>query len=259
MVAANQDESDDLPRLKALCISPNIAPPPDRTHHTALLFYSRRPVFSACCYLTSRSEPPCLRAPTQVIYMQIRFLRLLSGIPTSLMPPRRTRSHRTPTDPSSSSPPTPSHSGFVPAEAHTIRVPPAAPLQAYPDYIHSEAARFGWISATRSLESLLTVIPSILPLALIGPLIQVAYIMSGMIEAVKTMRDGRDECMHLTFRVLTFLHSLADELRGGNVRILDGSPLALRLYALKRWCFPYIIFVYPLGFNEVTLLLVLAN
>ncbi|KAF9510176.1 hypothetical protein BS47DRAFT_1348352, partial [Hydnum rufescens UP504] len=47
------------------------------------------------------------------------------------------------------------------------------------------------------------------------------------------MRDGKEGCVRLLFRVTIFLDSFVDELKESNVPIPDGSPTAVRLFALK--------------------------
>lgn len=78
-----------------------------------------------------------------------------------------------------------------------------------------------------------------LPLALAGPLTQVLDVMSGMINAVNTMRETKDGCARLIYRVLRFLQSLVVELRTIKATVPDDTPTAARLFALKRCVFLY--------------------
>jgi hypothetical protein len=105
------------------------------------------------------------------------------------------------------------------------------PHLAYPDYINDNR----WDVAL-AIASILDDIPT-LPLALAGPLDQVLDVVSGLMHAVKTMRDGQDGCAHLMFRVLKFLHSLVDGLKRSNFPILDGTPTAASLFTLRRYVF----------------------
>ncbi|KAF9514633.1 hypothetical protein BS47DRAFT_867632 [Hydnum rufescens UP504] len=109
--------------------------------------------------------------------------------------------------------------------------PPTPAQAAYPDYMNDNASP-GWDSAL-AMASILDDLPN-LPLALAGPLSQVLDVVSGMIDAVKAMREGKDGCRHLVFRVLKFLQALMDESRGSNVPIVEGTRTAARLFALKR-------------------------
>jgi hypothetical protein len=127
--------------------------------------------------------------------------------------------------------------GGPPSIAQPTSGPSTAPQPAYPDYIN-ENARPGW-DAALSMASILDDIPN-LPLALAGPLSQVLDVISGMIDAVKAMREGKDGCKHLIFRVLKFLQSLVDESRRSNVPIIEDTPTAARLFALKRFVFPHL-------------------
>jgi hypothetical protein len=152
------------------------------------------------------------------------------------MPSRRFLSRRRPAV-SSASPrsndPTPR--GPISVTRPTTPGPPTAPQPEYPDYINENVSR-GWDAAV-AMASMLDDLPN-LPLALAGPLSQVLDVVSGMIDAVKAMRDGKDGCRHLVFRVLKFLQALVDESRGSDAPIVDGTPTATRLFALKRCVFP---------------------
>ncbi|KAF9509126.1 hypothetical protein BS47DRAFT_178076 [Hydnum rufescens UP504] len=106
--------------------------------------------------------------------------------------------------------------------------PPLTPQPVYLHYLH-ETAGPGWDVAL-AVTSLSEDIPAV-PLALTAPLTQVLDVVSGIRVAVKTMRDGKDECTHLLFRVLKFLHSLVDGLKGRNIP--DSTPTASSLFALK--------------------------
>ncbi|KAF9514640.1 hypothetical protein BS47DRAFT_868085 [Hydnum rufescens UP504] len=121
--------------------------------------------------------------------------------------------------------------GGPPSIAQSTPGPSTAPQPAYPDYMNENTSP-GWDAAV-AMASMLDNIPS-LPLALAGPLSQVLDVISGMIDAVKAVREGKHGCEHLIFRVLKFLQSLVDESRGSSVPIVEGTPTAARLFALKR-------------------------
>ncbi|KAF9504632.1 hypothetical protein BS47DRAFT_1354978, partial [Hydnum rufescens UP504] len=69
--------------------------------------------------------------------------------------------------------------------------------------------------------------------ALVGPVTQVLDVLAEISEVIKTMRDGKRDCDHLLFCVTMFLDSFVNELKASNVPIPDGSPTAVRLFALK--------------------------
>ena len=92
------------------------------------------------------------------------------------------------------------------------------------------------MDAAVAVVSVLKAVPA-LPMAIATPWNQIVDVVSGMIDAVKLMRDNRDECTHLITRVTKFLQSLVDEWRESNVQILDGTPTAARLMALRRYVF----------------------
>ena len=112
---------------------------------------------------------------------------------------------------------------------------PGSLQRAYPDYVNGRASRLA-SDATLAVASMLNDIPS-LPLAIAGPLAQIVDVVSGTIEAIKLMRQNKDECLHLITRVVNFLQSLVDEWRTSNVPIFDGSPTAARLFALRLYVF----------------------
>ena len=109
------------------------------------------------------------------------------------------------------------------------------PQRAYPDYVDDDVTGSRW-DAALALPSILTDIPT-LPLALVGPLAQVADVVSSTIEAVKLIRENREECAHLVSRIVRFLQSLVDHLRVSNVPLVDGTPTVASLIALKRYIF----------------------
>ncbi|KAF9512204.1 hypothetical protein BS47DRAFT_1101880 [Hydnum rufescens UP504] len=102
------------------------------------------------------------------------------------------------------------------------------PLPLFPDYLN-ETADPGWDVAL-AVTSILENIPAV-PLTLITPLTQVLDVVSGIRDAVKTMRDEKDECTYLLLRVLKFLHSFVDGLKGRNTP--DDTPMASSLFTLK--------------------------
>ncbi|KAF9502689.1 hypothetical protein BS47DRAFT_1093910 [Hydnum rufescens UP504] len=72
-----------------------------------------------------------------------------------------------------------------------------------------------------------------LPLALSGPLTQVFDVVGEVIEAVKTMHDGRDGCTQLIVRITKFLESYVGGLNGSS--ILDNTAIASSLFILRRY------------------------
>jgi hypothetical protein len=72
-----------------------------------------------------------------------------------------------------------------------------------------------------------------LPRALSAPLTQVFDVVAEVIEAVKTMRDGRDGCTHLIVRVTKFLESFVGGLKGSNIP--DNTTTASSLFILRRY------------------------
>ncbi|KAF9508961.1 hypothetical protein BS47DRAFT_187623 [Hydnum rufescens UP504] len=101
----------------------------------------------------------------------------------------------------------------------------------YPDYLNDTTGR-GW-DATLVISSILRDIPA-LPPALCDPFTQVFDVVSEVIEAVKTMRDGRDGCAQLMVRVTRFLETLVDGLKGKNI---DDTKIASSLRILRRYAF----------------------
>ncbi|KAF9507392.1 hypothetical protein BS47DRAFT_312788 [Hydnum rufescens UP504] len=135
---------------------------------------------------------------------------------------RRKRGVQPPSAPSNdSSPNRPSTSAYV--------NPPTTPQQSYPDYLNENAGP-GW-DAALVMSSLIRDIPA-LPLALSGPLTQVFDVVGEVIEAVKTMRDGRDGCTQLIVRVMKFLESFVGGLKGSNIP--DNMAVASSLFILRR-------------------------
>jgi hypothetical protein len=112
------------------------------------------------------------------------------------------------------------------------------PQPSYPDYIN-ESASPGW-DAALVMSSLMRDMPA-LPRTLSGPLTQVFDVVGEVMEAVKTMRDGRDGCTQLIVRVTKFLGSFVGGLKGSN--ILDNTAIASSLFFLRRYAsqFPCII------------------
>ncbi|KAF8342543.1 hypothetical protein F5887DRAFT_350425 [Amanita rubescens] len=105
------------------------------------------------------------------------------------------------------------------------------PQQPYSDSIQDGAGGSHW-DAALALPSILTDIRS-LPPGLVGPLSQVADVVSSTVEAVKLMRENKDECAHLLSRVVRHLRALVATMRGSNVSFTDGTPIAVCLIALK--------------------------
>ncbi|KAF9507405.1 hypothetical protein BS47DRAFT_1366681 [Hydnum rufescens UP504] len=131
--------------------------------------------------------------------------------------PRRKRSVQPPSAPSNdSSPNQPSTSAYL-----------EPPQQSYPDYLNEGSA---WDAAL--LMSLLIHDMPALPRALSGPLTQVFDVVGEVIEAVKTMRDGRDGCTQLIVRVMKFLESFVGGLKGSNIP--DNTAVASSLFILRR-------------------------
>lgn len=128
---------------------------------------------------------------------------------------------------------TSSESAFI--APSTLPEPSAPPQQAYPNYVDDNARGSRW-NVTFALDSLLNDIPT-LPLALAGPFTQVIDVVSGTVDAVRLMRGNREECEHLMARIVRFLRSLIDHLTASKVPIVDGTPTAARLFALRRFVF----------------------
>ncbi|KAF9504593.1 hypothetical protein BS47DRAFT_660543 [Hydnum rufescens UP504] len=82
--------------------------------------------------------------------------------------------------------------------------PPTTPHPLYPDYLN-ENTGLGW-DAALVMSSIIRDMPA-LPRALSAPLSQVFDVVGEVIEAVKTLRDGRDGCTQLIVRVTKFLES----------------------------------------------------
>ncbi|KAF9508975.1 hypothetical protein BS47DRAFT_188029 [Hydnum rufescens UP504] len=138
-----------------------------------------------------------------------------------LFPPRRPSVQVSLPPPIDSSPSGPSTS--------TVRRTIATAHQpVYPDYINDTTGR-GW-DAALVISSMIRDIPA-LPPALSGPLAQVFDVVSQAIEAVKTMRDGRDKCTQLMVRVTRFLEIFVNGLKGQNI---DDTRITSSLDILKR-------------------------
>ncbi|KAF9503935.1 hypothetical protein BS47DRAFT_735403 [Hydnum rufescens UP504] len=110
----------------------------------------------------------------------------------------------------------------------TLAEPPVAPQPVYPHY-PKKTARLP-LDVALAVASILEDIPAV-PLELIIPLTQVLDVISGIWDAVKAMRDGKDRWVDLLFRVLRFVHSLVDRLKGRNIP--DSTPTASSLFTLK--------------------------
>ncbi|KAF9505323.1 hypothetical protein BS47DRAFT_1400488 [Hydnum rufescens UP504] len=139
--------------------------------------------------------------------------------------PRR-RSAKSPSLPSHDSSPNKPSTSTV---QRTLPESPGAPQSPYPDYLN-ETAGPQWDVAL-AMNSILEDIPAV-PLALTTPLTQVLDVVSEIRDVVETMRDGKDACTLLLFRVLSFLHALVGGLKGMNIP--DSAPMASSLFILKR-------------------------
>ncbi|KAF9509121.1 hypothetical protein BS47DRAFT_178160 [Hydnum rufescens UP504] len=111
-----------------------------------------------------------------------------------LFSPRR-RSVKSPSLPFHDSSPNKPSTSIV---QHTLPESPGVPQSPYPDYLN-ETAGPRWDIAF-AVTSILADIPAV-PLALTIPLTQVLDVASGIIDVVKTMRNGRDGCTQLVVRV----------------------------------------------------------
>ncbi|KAF9507675.1 hypothetical protein BS47DRAFT_283798 [Hydnum rufescens UP504] len=138
------------------------------------------------------------------------FRRLFSRRKRSVQPPPAPSNDSSPNQPSTS--------------AHL-----EPPQQSYPDYLNENAGPT-W-DAALVMSSLIRDIPA-LPRALSGPLTQVFDVVGEVIEAVKTMRDGRDGCTQLIVRVVKFLESFVGGLKGSNIP--DNTAVASSLFILRR-------------------------
>ncbi|KAF9507664.1 hypothetical protein BS47DRAFT_1488726 [Hydnum rufescens UP504] len=138
------------------------------------------------------------------------FRRLFSRRKRSVQPPSAPSNDSSPNQPSTS--------------AHL-----EPPQQSYPDYLNENAGP-AW-DAALVMSSLIRDMPA-LPLALSGPLTQVFDVAGEVIEAVKTMRDGRDGCTQLIVRVMKFLESFVGGLKGSNIP--DNTAVASSLFILRR-------------------------
>jgi hypothetical protein len=144
------------------------------------------------------------------------------------MPPRRLFSTRTRSVQSPSAPSNDSSPNRPSTSAHPE--PPTTPHPSYPDYLN-ETIGPGW-DAALVVTSIIRDMPA-LPRALSGPLSQVFNVVGEVIEAVKTMHDGRDACIHLIVRVTKFLESFVGGLKGSN--ILDNAAIASSLFFLRGY------------------------
>ncbi|KAF9503616.1 hypothetical protein BS47DRAFT_1356049 [Hydnum rufescens UP504] len=97
---------------------------------------------------------------------------------------RRRRSVQSPSAPSNDSSPNR-------RSTSTHLEPSTTPQPSYPDYLNENAGP-AW-DAALVMSSIIRDMPA-LPRALSGPLTQVFDVVAQVIEAVKTMRDGRDGC-----------------------------------------------------------------
>jgi hypothetical protein len=143
------------------------------------------------------------------------------------MPSRSLFSRRTPRVQSPSTPSSPNRpSTFAHPE------PPTTPQPSYPDYL-SESASPGWDAAV-VVTSIIRDMPA-LPRALSGSgsLTQGFDVVVEVIEAVKTMRNGRDGCTQLIVRVTKFLESFVGGLKGS--KIPDNTAIASSLFFLRRY------------------------
>ena len=136
----------------------------------------------------------------------------------------------------SSTPPNAVTSGSAPVAPSVLQELPAPLRQAYPDYVGHHTSG-SLLDDALAVTSILNDIPT-LPLALAAlPLIQIANIVSVTVEAVKVMRENREEFAHLVARIVRFLLLLRDHLRASNVSVADGM-LAANLHTLKRCVLP---------------------
>ncbi|KAF9513743.1 hypothetical protein BS47DRAFT_1362285 [Hydnum rufescens UP504] len=135
---------------------------------------------------------------------------------------RRTRSVQPPSDPSNDSSPS-QRSTSAPLEPQSTYPP------SYPNYLNENAGP-AW-DAALVMSSIIRDMPA-LPRALSTPLNQVFDVVAEVIEAVKTMRNGRDGCTQLIVRVTKFLESFMGGLKGSN--ILDSTAIASSLFILRR-------------------------
>jgi hypothetical protein len=142
------------------------------------------------------------------------------------MPPRRLFSRRTPSIQSPSGP----SNASSPNQPSALPEPPTTPHPSYPDYLNENAGP-GW-DAALVITSIIRDMPA-LPRPLSAPLTQVFDVVAEVIEAVKTMRHGRDGCTHLIVRVTKFLENFVGGLKGSN--ILENTATASSLFILKRY------------------------
>jgi hypothetical protein len=108
-------------------------------------------------------------------------------------------------------------------------------LSAYPDYVDGEVSGPHW-DAPLALSFIHNNI-STLPLAFVGPLTQIADVVSSTIDAVKLMGANKEECAYLVSRVLRLLRSLVDNMKASDVSFADGTPTAASLIALRRYVY----------------------
>jgi hypothetical protein len=144
------------------------------------------------------------------------------------MPSRRLFSTRTRSVQSPSAPSNDSSLNRPSISAHPE--PPTTPQPSYPDYLNENAGP-GW-DAALVMSSTIHDMPA-LPRALSAPLTQVFDVVAEVIEAVKTMRDGRDGCTQLIVRVTKFVESFVGGLKGSIV--LDNTAIASSLFILRRY------------------------
>jgi len=142
------------------------------------------------------------------------------------MPLRRVFSTRTRNLPSPPALPNDSSPNRLSTSAHPE--PPAIPQPSYPDYLN-ESAGPGW-DAALVVTSIIRDIPA-LPRALSGSLTQVLDVVAEVMEAVKTMRNGRDGCTQLIVRITKFLESFVGGLKGSNIP--DNTAITSSLFFLR--------------------------
>ena len=149
------------------------------------------------------------------------------------MSSKRSWSFRRPHVPSPTSNAAPSGSAHI-GPSGLLELP--RPLnQTYPDYLRDQASG-SHMDAAIVVASVLSDILTFPP-GLATPLTQVTDIVLGTIDAVKLMRDNREESTHLVTRVVRFVRSLIDNLKASNLGIADHTPTAANLFALTRCVF----------------------
>jgi hypothetical protein len=135
--------------------------------------------------------------------------------------------------------------------------PPAMPQPSYPDYLNQNAGP-GW-DAALVVTSIIRDIPA-LPRGLSGSLTQVLDVVAEVMEAVKTMHNGRDGCTQLIVRVTKFLESFVGGLKGSNIP--DNTAIASSLFFLRGYAsqFPCTIStVKYISFSDRNLMAICAD